>query len=119
MIPFRRWLAPKSFLWSCCLIGSEEWHEVELTKDGCPTGIEAMTRLRQVYKITYPNGKIYARSDLTGTLTYFGSPIAQEQIAETATKAEVLAMELDSSRSVTQRGMTGRSRPLARGTINP
>jgi hypothetical protein len=30
-----------------------------------------------VYKITYPNGKIYVGSDLTGTLTYFGSPSAK------------------------------------------
>ena len=27
-----------------------------------------------IYKITYPNGKIYVGKDLTGTLTYFGSP---------------------------------------------
>jgi hypothetical protein len=27
--------------------------------------------------ITYPNGKIYVGSDLTGTLTYFGSPSAK------------------------------------------
>lgn len=26
-----------------------------------------------IYKITYPNGKIYIGKDLTGTLTYFGS----------------------------------------------
>lgn len=26
-----------------------------------------------VYKITYPNGKIYVGKDLTNTLTYFGS----------------------------------------------
>ncbi len=26
-----------------------------------------------IYKITYPNGKIYMGKDLTGTLTYFGS----------------------------------------------
>ena len=71
-------------------------------------------RPKQVYKITYPNGKIYVGSDLTGTLTYFGSPTAQERIAadlaehrldltarkeilwesETATKAETLAMEI-------------------------
>lgn len=38
-------------------------------------------RPKQVYKITYPNGKIYVGSDLTGTLTYFGSPSAQERIA--------------------------------------
>jgi hypothetical protein len=26
-----------------------------------------------IYKITYPNGKIYVGSDVTDTLTYFGS----------------------------------------------
>ena len=26
-----------------------------------------------IYKITYPNGKIYVGKDLTGTLNYFGS----------------------------------------------
>jgi hypothetical protein len=74
-----------------------------------------VTRRKQVYKITYPNGKIYVGSDLTGTLTYFGSPSAKakEQIAadlaahrldltvrkevlwesETATDGDVLAME--------------------------
>ena len=30
-------------------------------------------RLKVIYKITYPNGKIYVGKDLTGTLTYFGS----------------------------------------------
>jgi len=29
-----------------------------------------MTRRRHVYKITYPNGKIYVRMDSTGTLLY-------------------------------------------------
>jgi hypothetical protein len=29
--------------------------------------------MKQVYKITYPNNKIYIGKDLTGTLTYFGS----------------------------------------------
>ena len=28
---------------------------------------------KQVYKITYPNGKVYVGSDLTDTITYFGS----------------------------------------------
>ena len=30
-------------------------------------------RTKVVYRITYPNGKVYIGSDLTGTLTYFGS----------------------------------------------
>jgi hypothetical protein len=75
-----------------------------------------MPRRKQVYKITYPNGKTYVGMDLTGTFLYFGSPSAHEQIAadhqldrhrleltlrkeilwesETATDAEVRAMEI-------------------------
>ncbi len=30
--------------------------------------------MKVIYKITYPNGKIYIGMDLTGTLLYFGSP---------------------------------------------
>ncbi len=74
-----------------------------------------MVRRKQVYKITYPNGKIYVGMDLTGTALYMGSPSAYEQIvadlelepgqfeltlrkeilweSETATDAEVRAME--------------------------
>jgi len=74
-----------------------------------------MVRCKQVYKITYPNGKIYVGMDLTGSLLYLGSPSASQQIAEdldlddhrldltlrkeilweseTATDAEVRAME--------------------------
>jgi hypothetical protein len=34
-----------------------------------------MSRRKQVYKITYPNGKIYVGMDLIGTnAVYFGSP---------------------------------------------
>ena len=29
--------------------------------------------MKRIYKITYPNSKIYIGKDLTGTLTYFGS----------------------------------------------
>ena len=29
--------------------------------------------MKVIYKITYPNGKIYIGNDLTNTLTYFGS----------------------------------------------
>ena len=31
-----------------------------------------------IYKITYPNGKIYVGKDLTGTLNYFGSANSKE-----------------------------------------
>lgn len=30
--------------------------------------------MKIIYKITYPNGKIYIGKDLTNTITYFGSP---------------------------------------------
>lgn len=36
---------------------------------------------KQVYKITYPNGKIYVGMDLTGTMLYFGSPSAAARVA--------------------------------------
>ena len=29
--------------------------------------------IKVIYKITYPNGKIYVGKDLTNTITYFGS----------------------------------------------
>jgi hypothetical protein len=29
--------------------------------------------MKVIYKITYPNGKVYIGKDLTNTLTYFGS----------------------------------------------
>lgn len=29
--------------------------------------------MKTVYKITYPNGKIYVGKDLTGSINYFGS----------------------------------------------
>jgi hypothetical protein len=30
-------------------------------------------RMKVIYKITYPNGKIYVGQDLTGSVSYFGS----------------------------------------------
>ena len=30
--------------------------------------------MKWIYKITYPNGKIYIGKELTGTFRYFGSP---------------------------------------------
>ena len=40
-----------------------------------------MARLKQIYKITYPNKKIYVGMDLTGSISYFGSPSAKARIA--------------------------------------
>lgn len=69
-----------------------------------------------IYKVTWPNGKIYVGSDLTDSIGYFGSPdprlierdfptrearrkmtITREIIWEsnTASRTEVLAMERD------------------------
>jgi hypothetical protein len=52
-----------------------------------------MPRRKQVYKITHPNGKIYFGMDLTGSLTYFGSPSAIERI-ETDLAAHLLDLRL-------------------------
>jgi hypothetical protein len=38
-------------------------------------------RSKQVYRITYPNGKIYIGMDLTGTALYFGSSSIKAEIA--------------------------------------
>lgn len=37
--------------------------------------------LKQVYKVTYPNGMIYVGMDVTGAITYFGSPSDKKRIA--------------------------------------
>jgi hypothetical protein len=37
-------------------------------------GGSMMPKMKVVYKITWPNGKIYVGSDLTDSITYFGSP---------------------------------------------
>src|SRR5690625_1128988 len=39
-----------------------------------PSRAEEGCNVREIYKITYPNGKIYVGMDLTGTSLYFGSP---------------------------------------------
>jgi hypothetical protein len=48
---------------------------VEL-KSASKRGVTAagVPRLKQVFKVTYPSGKIYVGSDLTGSINYFGSP---------------------------------------------
>lgn len=72
--------------------------------------------MKIVYKVTWPNGKIYVGSDLTDTITYFGSgnpaiiaadfpersqrrimTITREILweSETATQQEVRAVEID------------------------
>jgi hypothetical protein len=73
-----------------------------------------VARQKQIYKITYPNRMIYVGMDLTGSISYFGSPSAKDRMAadlaehrldltarkqilwesDTATDAEVRAMEI-------------------------
>src|ERR1700687_1479860 len=38
------------------------------------TGKGFESQMKVVYKITYPNGKIYVGKDLTDSINYFGSP---------------------------------------------
>ena len=40
---------------------------------GAAGGLGGAESGMKVYKITYPNGKIYIGKDLTGTVNYFGS----------------------------------------------
>jgi hypothetical protein len=74
-----------------------------------------MTSVRVVYKVTYPNGKIYVGSDMTDDIRYFGSAsakyIAQDFTreqrrdftvrreilweSETATKSDLLRKEYE------------------------
>lgn len=44
-------------------------------------------RLKVIYKITYPNGKIYIGKDLTNSINYFGSA-SSELIAQDFTKEQ-------------------------------
>ena len=44
-------------------------------------------RLRVIYKITYPNGKIYIGKDLTDSINYFGSA-SSDLIAKDFTRNE-------------------------------
>ncbi len=54
--------------------------------------------MKVIYKITYPNGKIYIGKDLTSTLSYFGSAnsrliekdFAAEQRRDFAIRKEIL-----------------------------
>lgn len=43
--------------------------------------------MKIVYKVSYPNGKIYIGKDLTDTITYFGSP-SSALIARDFTRAQ-------------------------------
>ena len=54
--------------------------------------------MKVIYKITYPNGKIYIGQDRTGSIAYFGSPnskliekdFTREQRRDFSAKKEIL-----------------------------
>jgi hypothetical protein len=68
--------------------------------------------MKVIYKITYPNGKIYIGKDLTGTLNYFGSAdskliekdFTKEEIRDFKIRKEILwESETATDREVNQK----------------
>jgi hypothetical protein len=51
---------------------SPEWSRLLSDVSGDCLGMTG--KMKVVYKITWPNGKIYVGSDLTDSIIYFGSP---------------------------------------------
>jgi hypothetical protein len=49
--------------------------------------------MKWVYRITYPNGKIYVGKDLTGSVGYFGSP-SSEYVAKDFTFEQMKDMTI-------------------------
>lgn len=52
---------------------------------------------KYIYKITYPNGKIYVGQDVTGTLNYFGSsenPQMEKDFSEEEKKHFTITKEI-------------------------
>lgn len=66
--------------------------------------------MKVIYKITYPNGKIYVGKDLTDTIDYFGSPdsniiekdFTREQIRDFTIRKEIL-FESDDENEINRR----------------
>jgi outer membrane protein assembly factor BamB len=64
-------------------------------------------RFMVVYKITYPNGKIYVGSDLTDTPTYFGSAnsdlirqdFTRDELRDLSIRKEILWESQDATKS--------------------
>jgi hypothetical protein len=67
--------------------------------------------VKWIYKITYPNGKIYVGIDLTGTFRYFGSPDSKrleadftpEQRRDFTIRREILWESKDAEDAVAKR----------------
>ena len=56
------------------IIGDASVTALSILSGGGPARFQSMACRKQVYKITYSNGKIYVGMDLTGPLLYVGSP---------------------------------------------
>ena len=62
-------------------------------------------RTKVIYKVTYPNGKIYVGQDLTGSISYFGSPnskrvgadFTQEQARDFTLRKQILWESADAT----------------------
>lgn len=67
--------------------------------------------MKVIYKITYPNGKIYVGQDVTGSIAYFGSPdsalvardYTPEQRRDFAVRKEILWESETASKSEVDR----------------
>jgi hypothetical protein len=52
----------------------QDWQHRRLAKkDNTQLRSAGIIRMKVIYKITYPNGKIYIGKDLTDSINYFGS----------------------------------------------
>ena len=68
-------------------------------------------RNKQIYRITYPNGKIYIGKDLTGTVNYFGSANS-DLIQQDFTKEE--ARDFTIRKEILWESKTANDREVAR-----
>ena len=67
--------------------------------------------MKWIYKITYPNGKIYVGKDLTGTFRYFGSPdsklleqdFSEAERSDFTIRREILWQSADASNEETNK----------------
>jgi len=75
-------------------------------------------RTKVIYKITYPNGKIYVGQDVTGSIGYFGSPnsalVAADFTREQASDFTIRKQILWESDTATKVEVTAREREFIR-----
>ena len=85
-----------------------------------------MIKYKYIYKITYPNGKIYVGSDATGSyLTYFGSPtrkyLEKDYPYEKQKELEIKKTILDSFEKISNKDLRSKEREyiVKLGSNNP